>query len=253
MRQIIPLIAMTLPGVVVAGGQDLYEKATFQADGQKLQYRVLKPAKIEANKKYPLVLFLHGAGERGDDNTAQLIHGSTLFTKKENREMYPCFAIFPQCPKNKRWVEVNWGDKKPHTAPKTPSESLRTAKAMLDQFMKDNPVDPDRVYLMGLSMGGFGVWDFAQRYPDVVAAAVPICGGADNATAAKIKHIPIWTFHGALDTAVWPERTRTMVDELKSVKGNVKYTEYDKVGHDSWNRAFAEKELLPWMFAQKRK
>ena len=240
------------PSLLWGGGADLYEKATFSADGQKLLYRVLKPAKIEAGKKYPLVLFLHGAGERGDNNAAQLVHGSTLFTKPANREKYPCYAIFPQCPNGKQWVQVPWGDKKPHVSPKEPSEPLRLTKQMLDQFLKDNPVDADRIYVTGLSMGGFGTWDFAQRYPDFVAAAAPICGGADDSTAAKIKLIPVWAFHGSADTAVWPERSRSMVEELKKVKGNVRYSEYEKVGHDSWNRAFAEPELLPWMFAQKR-
>jgi predicted peptidase len=253
MRRFLTLMLFgAFPGLLPAQGDDLYEKATFTLDNHKLPYRVLKPAKIEQGKKYPLVLFLHGAGERGNDNTAQLVHGSTLFTKAENRAKYPAFVIFPQCPKNKKWVEVNWNDKRPHTAPKEPSESMRLTKALLDQFMKDHPVDPDRVYVMGLSMGGFGTWDFAQRYPDFVAAIAPICGGADNTTAPKIKHIPIWAFHGAEDTAVWAERSRTMVDELKKAKGNIRYTEYDRVGHDSWNRAFAEKELLPWLFAQKR-
>lgn len=241
-----------LAGAGRAGGQDMYEKAVFTADGQKLPYRVLKPAKLEEGKKYPLVLFLHGAGERGDNNAAQLVHGSTLFTKAEHRIKFPCYAIFPQCPNGKRWVEVNWSDKKPHATPTEPSDPMRLTRKLLDQFLKDHPVDPDRVYVMGLSMGGFGTWDFAARYPGLVAAAVPICGGADNQTAGKIKEIAIWAFHGSADTVVWPERTRTMVEELKKVKGNVRYSEYEKVGHNSWSRAFAEPELLAWMFAQKR-
>ncbi len=246
------ICAVAITGVSSAGGLDVYDKETFTHDGQKLLYRVLRPAKAEAGKKYPLVLFLHGAGERGDNNEAQLVHGSALFIKKENRAKFPAFVIFPQCPNGKRWVEVDWSDKKPHVSPKKPSDPMRLTKRMLDQFLKDNAVDADRIYVMGLSMGGFGTWDFAQRYPDVVAAAAPICGGADNATAERIKHIPIWTFHGSADTAVWPERTRSMVEELKNVKGNIRYSEYAKVGHNSWSRAFAEPELLTWMFAQKR-
>jgi predicted peptidase len=249
---LLALCWMTLAGPVWAGGQDLYEKATFSADGKKLLYRVLKPAKIEEGKKYPLVLFLHGAGERGDDNNAQLVHGGKLFTKAENRANYPCFVIFPQCPGGKSWVDADWGDKKSHTMPKEPSEPLRLTKQLLDQFIKDNPVDAERIYVMGLSMGGFGTWDFTARYPDFVAAAAPICGGADIATAPKIKHIAVWAFHGDKDTAVWPERSRAMVEELKKVKGIVHYSEYKDVGHNSWDRAFAEPELLPWMFAQKR-
>ena len=239
-------------GQLWAGGPELYEKATFERGNQKLNYRLLKPAKIEPGKTYPLVLFLHGAGERGDNNAAQLTHGSALFTKAENREKFPAYVIFPQCPNNKRWVEVDWSAKASHTSPKEPSDSMRLTKQMLDEFLKANPVDTNRIYVTGLSMGGFGAWDFAQRYPEIVAAAAPICGGADSDTAAKIKHIPIWVFHGSADTAVWPERSRIMVDELKKVNGTVRYSEYQNVGHNSWTRAFAEPEFLTWMFAQKR-
>lgn len=231
----------------------MYEKAVFETGGEKLPYRVLKPKVIEAGKKYPLVLFLHGAGERGNDNKAQLVHGSALFTNKENREKFPAFVIFPQCPSNKKWVEVDWSAKMPHVAPKEASTPLRLTKEMLDQFLKANPVDPDRIYVTGLSMGGFGAWDFAQRYPDFVAAIAPICGGADDSTAPKIKHIPVWAFHGAVDRIVWPERSRSMVEALKNAGGDVQYTEYVNVGHDSWNRAFGEPELLTWMFGQKRR
>ncbi len=229
---------------------DAYEKAEFKHDGKSLLYRVLKPAAIEPNKKYPLVLFLHGAGERGNNNSAQLTHGSSLFTK--NRDKFAAFVIFPQCANGKRWTEVNWSDKKPHVSLKEPSEPMGLTKQMLDGFIKANPVDADRIYVMGLSMGGFGTWDFAQRYPDFVAAAVPICGGADDSTAPKIKHVPIWAFHGSADTVVWTSRSRSMVDALKKAGGVVRYTEYEKVGHNSWSRAFAEPELLPWLFAQKR-
>lgn len=251
-RVAITLFVLCVPSLLWAGGQDMYEKETFTADGKKLLYRILKPAKLEKGKKYPLVLFLHGAGERGDNNTVQLVHGSSLFTTKENRARYPCYAVFPQCPNGKRWVEVDWSDKKSHSAPKEPSEPMRLTRLLVAQLLEEQTVDADRIYVMGLSMGGFGTWDFAQRYPDLVAAAVPICGGADNSTAERIKHVPIWTFHGSADTAVWPDRTRGMVNALKKIKGNVRYTEYEKVGHNSWGRAFAEPELLEWMFAQKR-
>src|SRR5205823_185887 len=136
--------------------------------------------------------------------------------------------------------------------PVEPSEPLRLVRKMLDQFIAENPVDRSRIYVMGLSMGGFGTWDFAARYPELVAAIAPICGGADDSTAPKLKDIPVWAFHGAQDTAVWPERSRSMVEALKKAGGNVRYTEYEKVGHDSWSRAFREPDLLPWMFEQKK-
>ncbi len=246
------LLAFMLPGVVWAGGNALYEKANFTTDGKTLNYRVLKPAKIEEGKKYPLVLFLHGAGERGADNEKPLVHGSSLFTLPMNRAKFPAYVVFPQCPENKMWVDVPWGDKKPHTMPKTPSEPLKLTKQMLDGFMKDNAVDPSRIYVMGLSMGGFGAWDFIARYPGFVAAAAPVCGGADDSTASTIKHIPIWTFHGADDNVVHTIRSQSIVAALRKIDGRIRYTEYPKVGHNSWTPAFAEPELLPWMFAQKR-
>jgi len=244
------LLLLALPGVLCAGAAD-YQKAEFTAGGKTLHYRYLEPAKVEPGQKYPLILFFHGAGERGDDNTKQLVHGSTLFTKPENRAKYPCYVLSPQCPAKYQWVEVPWGDKTPHQQPAEPSEPLRLTRQMLDKFIAEHPVDPRRIYVIGLSMGGFGTWDFAARYPDLVAAAVPICAGADNTTATRLKDLPVWAFHGAKDTVVWPERSRSMVEALrKAGNDKVRYTEYSRVGHDSWNRAFAEPELLAWLFAQ---
>jgi predicted peptidase len=245
------VLILALPVVLQAGG-DEFQKAEFSAGADKLLYRVLEPAKIEPNQKYPLVLFLHGAGERGSDNKAQLVHGSTQFTKPETRAKFPAYVLFPQCPAGKKWVEVPWSDKTPHRQPSEPSISMKLTRQLLDEYLKTRPVDPRRIYVMGLSMGGFGTWDFAARYPELVAAIVPICGGADDSTAAKLKDMPVWAFHGDLDTAVFPERSRSMVAALKKA-GNerVRYTEYPKVGHNSWSPAFAEPELLPWLFAQK--
>lgn len=246
------LFFTSLPGDAMAQDSP-YEKAEFKADGKTLPYRLLKPAAIEKGKSYPLVVFLHGAGERGADNTAQLIHGSSLFTSKAHRADFPCFVVFPQCPAGQRWVEVDWGEKKPHAQPKKPGAAMLLTRQLVGQLMKHHPIDTQRVYVMGLSMGGFGTWDFAARYPDLVAAIVPICGGADDRTAAKLKSVPAWVFHGAKDTAVWPARSRSMVEALKKAGGTVRYTEYPKVGHDSWNHAFREPELLPWLFAQRKR
>ena len=244
------LLAAFTAGSIMAG--DDYAKREFKMGGATLPYRLLRPAKVEEGKRYPLVVFLHGAGERGTDNEKQLVHGSTLFTKPANREKFPCFVVFPQCPDGKQWVQVPWGDKTPHKMPAEPSEPLKLVRDLITSLAAEEPIDKSRIYVMGLSMGGFGVWDFAARYPDVPAAIVPICGGADDTTAAKIKLVPAWVFHGAKDTAVWPERSRSMVAALKQAGGAVRYTEYPTVGHDSWNHAFREPELLPWLFARKR-
>lgn len=252
MKFAIVVAACLLPGVLMA--QDTgYEKAEYRDKDLTLPYRILRPLAIKKGHKYPLVLFLHGAGERGTNNTTQLVHGSGLFLDRKNRESFPAFVVFPQCPTGKRWVEVDWGERKSHTQPRDPSAPMELTRGLVGQLLKDQPIDEKRIYVAGLSMGGFGAWDFAARYPELTAAIVPICGGADEVTVPRIKDIAVWAFHGAKDTVVWPERSRSMIEALKKAGGTPRYTEYEKVGHDSWNLAFREPELLPWLFAQKKK
>lgn len=229
----------------------LLAKEQFRFGDNVLPYRYMAPARVEDGKKYPLVIFLHGAGERGNDNNVQLVHGVKAFANPEAREKYPCFLIAPQCPVGKRWVEVDWSAKR-HDMPPRPSEPLNWLLGLLEKLKKEKPIDLDRVYVTGLSMGGYGTWDLLSRHADLVAAAVPICGGGDESKAPAMKGVPIWAFHGDKDTAVIPERSRRMVEAVKKAGGTVKYTEYPGVGHNSWDPAYADKELLPWMFAQKR-
>jgi predicted peptidase len=225
------------------------EKLVFKQEGASLPYRLLTPSKIEEGKKYPLVIFLHGAGERGTDNEKQLVHGIPDFVK--NRDKYPAFVIVPQCPENQKWADVDW-TAKTHTLPKEPSAPAKLLLALLETFIKEKPVDTNRIYLTGLSMGGYGTWDLIARKPDLFAAAAPVCGGGDEATAPKIKHIPLWVFHGDKDTVVLPERSRNMVEAIKKAGGNPKYTEYKGVGHNSWVKAYSDPEFFAWLFAQKR-
>lgn len=225
------------------------EKHVFEADGRKFPYRLLKPAKIAEGTKYPLVIFLHGAGERGSDNDKQLAHGVPQFVA--NHDRYPCFLIAPQCPDGKKWVEVDWATDS-HTQPKDPGEVGRLLLGLIEKSIQQLAVDPKRVYLTGLSMGGYGAWDLAARRPDLFAAVAPVCGGADEAMAAKIKDLPIWAFHGAKDTVVKPARSRTMIAALEKAGGMPKYTEYPDVGHDSWNPAYGDPEFYLWLFAQKK-
>jgi predicted peptidase len=219
------------------------------ASGKELPYRLLRPAKVEDGQRYPLVIFLHGAGERGTDNEKQLVHGVPQFVA--NREKYPCFLIAPQCPGPQKWVEVDWGAAT-HTQPKEPGDAGRQVLELIEKSLKELPVDPKRVYLTGLSMGGYGTWDLAARKPDWFAAVAPVCGGADEATAPKIKNLPTWVFHGAKDTAVKPERSRNMVAALKKAGGSPKYTEYPTVGHNSWDNAYSDPAFYEWLLAQKK-
>lgn len=245
-------VAILLTLAVTCPAAEDFVAKTFEGSKGMLPYRILAPEKIEPGKKYPLVLFLHGAGERGDSNTNQLHHGGPLFRKEENRRDYPAFVVFPQCPNGKRWVEVNWGELKPHAQPEQPSEPMSLVIELIPALTRSLAVDNSRIYLMGISMGGFGVWDLAARHPDWFAAAIPICGGADNTTATRLAKLPIWTFHGDQDNVITPDRTRSMVAALRLAGGSPKFTEYPGVAHNSWSMAFAEPELLPWLFSQRR-
>jgi predicted peptidase len=228
------------------------EKLVFtDALSEKLPYRLLKPEKIDPAKKYPLVVFLHGAGERGNDNEKQLVHGVTEFASKENRAKHPCFLIAPQCPDGAKWADVDWGADR-HTLPKEMSTPARLTVELVETMLKTEPIDSKRIYLTGLSMGGFGTWDLIARRPDLFAAAAPVCGGGDEATAEKIKNIPVWAFHGAKDGAVKVARSRNMITALEKVGGKPKYTEYLDVGHNSWDRAYKDPEFFRWLFAQKQ-
>lgn len=246
------LLAMTTSPLCAADNRDRFEARVFTgADGGKLNYRLLKPKDYDPNRKYPLVLFLHGAGERGDDNAKQLVHGANDFASDEVMAKYPAFFVAPQCPTGQKWVEVDWGADS-HTMPKEPSQPLGLTKAALAALEKEFSIDADRVYVTGLSMGGYGSWDAIQRWPKVFAAAAPVCGGGDPAGAKAMASIPIWAFHGSADTAVKPQRSRDMIAAIKAAGGSPKYTEYPGVGHNSWAQTYSNPEFYAWLFAQKR-
>src|SRR5436190_16629545 len=167
--------------LAAADHRDRYEARTFaDAAGKKLNYRLLKPKGYDAKKSYPLVLFMHGAGERGDDNKIQLVHGMNEFAADEIMEKYPAFVVAPQCAEGKQWVDVPWSADS-HTMPKEPAEPLRLSLELIVALQKEFSIDKSRIYVTGLSMGGFGVWDAIQRRPDLFAAAVSVCGGGDAA------------------------------------------------------------------------
>ncbi len=238
-----------------ASAADDYETRVYKSKGAQpttLPYRLLKPAKIEDGKKYPLVIFFHGAGERGTDNQAQLRNNATLFAEKEVREKYPCFEIVPQCPGDAQWVAMQWGADS-GVQPKEPTPQLAAALEVITAIEKEFPIDTKRVYVTGLSMGGFATWDIIARHPELFAAAAPVCGGGDEATAPTIAKTPIWAFHGAIDDVVKTKRTRNMIEAIKKAGGEPKYTEYPGVGHFAWGKAYTEPDFLPWLFAQHRK
>lgn len=217
------------------------------------KYRLLKPDSVEPGRKYPLVLFLHGAGERGDNNKAQLKFLPTWMSAEPMRKKYPCFVLAPQCPTNRKWVNVDWSAMK-NPMPQEPSDEMKAVIMMLKQIEAEYPVDMDRVYLTGLSMGGYGTWDLACRHADWFAAAAPICGGGDEQQADKLVGLPLWAWHGDADRAVPVQRSRNMIAAIKAAGGDPKYTELPGVGHNSWTPAYTRDDgVLPWLFKQNRK
>ncbi|MDQ3624182.1 MAG: GDSL-type esterase/lipase family protein [Verrucomicrobiota bacterium] len=229
-----------------------YEPQTFGApDGRSIPYRLLKPQDYENSRQYPLVVFLHGAGERGTDNQAQLKHCVSAFARPEVRKAHPCFVMVPQCPPQQQWVDMPWsGDS--GTQPAEPSAPLQLVLGAVAALQQEFSIDPDRLYLSGISMGGFGTWDAITRDPGKWAAAAPICGGGDKRVAARAAKVPVWAFHGTADNAVKVVRTRDMIEAMKAGGGRPLYSEYPNVAHDSWTPAYQEPELLPWLFAQRR-
>ena len=220
---------------------------------EEFHYRVLRPAKIEEGKKYPLVVFLHGAGERGDDNQAQLKYFPEMMAQPEYREKYPCFVIAPQCREGKSWSGFGRRRNREASDANEPSDQLKVVMQILETHIKNEPIDTKRIYLTGLSMGGYGSWDWATRAPDRFAAVVPICGGGDESKADRLVNLPIWAFHGDEDEAVPVERTREMIAAIKKAGGNPKYTELKGVGHNSWTPAYTDPDgVVKWMFEQKK-
>ncbi|MCW5911734.1 MAG: prolyl oligopeptidase family serine peptidase [Cyclobacteriaceae bacterium] len=250
------LTALLLIVSVSGLAQDsLYLKKTYQAsNGLGLPYRLLLPQDYDPGKKYPLVLFLHGAGERGNDNEKQLVHGARLFLKEENRKNFPAIVVIPQCPADNYWGSVTVDRS---TSPLTLSfdysrpetTALGAAIELVKKIVAEEGVNKKRVYITGLSMGGMGTFEAVYRYPKLFAAAAPICGGGDAARYTRqAAKVPFWIFHGDQDGLVQVSESRTMVEKLKSLKASVKYTEYGGVNHNSWDHAFAEPDFVSWLF-----
>jgi predicted peptidase len=222
----------------------------YISNGDTLRYRMLYPD-YDTLRKYPLVIFLHGSGERGSDNEAQLKWGVMNFATDQMMMAHPAIVVAPQCPENMSWANVS------RTANSTemylqpnPSKPMELLIALIHQLIKNAPVAPDRIYITGLSMGGYGTYDAIERYPDLFAAAVPVCGGGDVSKAASIAHIPIWIIHGAEDAAVNPLYSLNMTEALMKAGAHPGFTQYPEVGHFSWLGAYSDPLILEWLFRQ---
>jgi predicted peptidase len=239
-----------------AAADAIYERRTVIVkrgnDAVSFGWRLLRPATIEPGRSYPVVLFLHGAGERGDDNVRQLKYLPTWMTEPANRDTYPCFVIAPQCRGDSRWVDVAWAARESSAQAASPTTDMAAAIAALDEVLAGEPADQKRIYLTGLSMGGFGTWDLAARMPERFAAILPICGGYDERTAPRLVSLPTWVAHGDADAVVPVERSRSMVAALKAAGGDPTYVEMPGVGHDSWTPTYRDPAALAWLFGQRR-
>lgn len=235
-------LAGRLRGVV-----SLYEarrvvSRSLETSGSKswtIPYRLMRPKTI-GKAKYPLLVFLHGAGDRGGDNLRQLPTLPAQLAQAEWRSRFPCFVVAPQCPMQYWWEQTDIRD---------------SVLAIIDEVLGEFPeIDPSRVYLTGLSMGGYGSWALAAHRPNLFAAVVPICGSGHTEDAPKLIQVPLWAVHGDGDTVVSVEGSRRMIAAIRTAGGSPKYTELTGVGHDSWSQTYSDPEgVLAWMFSQSRK
>jgi predicted peptidase len=215
-----------------------------------LYYRQLFPD-ADTLRKYPLVIFLHGSGERGHDNEAQLKWGVMNFATDQNMVLHPALVIAPQCPEKMGWSSFSRekNSTEMHLQP-TATKPMALLIELIHKLIKTLPIDSNRIYITGLSMGGFGTYDAIERYPNLFAAAVPVCGGGDASKAASIARLPIWIFQGAEDPAVTPKYALDMLEALTKAGAHPGFTEYPETGHFSWLGAYRDASMLEWLFRQ---
>ena len=220
--------------------------------GETFVYRMSAPQFPEAGKKYPLILFLHGSGECGTDNLRQIKVGLPNLMAVLLKQPEQVIVIAPQCRGDNWWVrELSLGSN--YAADKKPASSLEAALALCRNRVAAGVADPDRLYITGLSLGGFATWDAIQRETTLFAAAIPISGGGDIRRVQGIKKLPIWVFHGRDDKNVPVDCSRRMAEALKQA-GNraMRYTEYENAAHNVWDKTYADAEVIAWLLAQTR-
>ena len=223
---------------------------TVKSHTISLPYTLLKIGTAKEKEKMPVILFLHGAGERGRDNSIQITVGlPQLIHSIKKTHHFPCIIVAPQCPTDDKWVDTDWASLS-HQMAFSMTKSLSGAIELLDSIIKINPaVDLNRIYVTGISMGGFGTWELLQRYPNKFAAAIPICGGGDTSQVSQIKRCPIWAFHGKKDKLVKVSRTIDMYNKLSEINGGVKLSILEKEGHLCWNSVYKNENVVNWLFS----
>jgi predicted peptidase len=251
----LPIVSSLLVAPLIAPATELtkddidFRKGVYvDKDGARLPYRLFVPLGYDSNRKYPLLLWLHGGTGRGSDNVKQLTKenqlGTHFWITSDAQAKFPAFVLVPQCPARENWAEPELNQ---------PGKALQLTVEALAKVEREFPIDPDRVYIAGQSMGGLGVWSLLQTYPGKWAAAI-VMSAYDNFTdVPAITQVPLWVFQGDADQSVPVDTVRDMMRQLKKASANLRYTEYHKVDHEVWNKALAEPDLLTWLSAQKRK
>jgi predicted peptidase len=243
----LPALALVLLfAALPCNGQDVidgFAARVYRNGRQSMSYRLFIPPGYKQEMPYPLVLWLHGAGGAGSDNRQQILADQTLgtrtWTKPQNQAKHPTFVLVPQSPTN--WVTSGLDRLSPEMA---------MVLSIIDSIRAEFNIDAARMYVAGQSDGGIGTWNVILQRPNLFAAAVPLCGGGDPTKVSAIASLPLWAFHGGRDKVIPVAESRKMISALRRAGGHPRYTEYSSVGHDVWIRAFAEPELVDWLFAQ---
>jgi predicted peptidase len=251
MHRISLLVVNTLFFIFQAYPQsNQFEAHTFNNGADfNLPYRFYIPKNMQTGKKYPLILFLHGAGDWGTNNRSQLANFPYHFIDSTNSAAYPCYFLAPQCTQSAPWS--NFPDYPDVRTLPYPTKSTAQVLSLIDTLLHSDTVkiDKNRIYVTGFSLGGEGAFDIITRAPDLFAAAIPICGIADTAKAQLMKNTPLWIFHGSEDTVNRVTYSRIIVDALTKIGKPPKYTEYEGRDHAIWSTAYKEPDLLPWLFS----
>ena len=234
--------------------QFMAKSFTDSESGLTLPYRMYIPGHTNKTRQYSLLLFLHGAGERGTDNRRQIAVNSEILTRivQDTERDHACIIIAPQCPNNAQWVDTPWGNGSYSLDQIPQSKQLAAVMKLVELVRAGYDIDSSRMYISGISMGGYGTWDTIMRYPDMFAAAVPVCGAGDPSKASLLKNVSIRAFHSSDDGTVPVSGSREMAGALEQAGGKIEYKEYTGYGHFSWEPAFAEPDLIDWLFAQRK-
>ena len=250
-RPLAPLFVLALAMASAVSAQSVVDgfvaRSFKTATGVTMPYRLFIPEADARKKPLPLVVYLHGGGGVGADNLKQISGGNAtgthVWTTPDAQRKHPAFVLAPQAPEGQPWATPRYDGL---------SSSAEAVLEMIAALSREFAIDPDRVYLTGQSLGGYGTWDIISKRPDLFGAAVPLCGGGDSSRIVAARRMAIWTFHGAKDEVVPVGGSRDLVAALKRAGSPVKYTEYPDVAHNVWNRAYVEPDLADWLFSQRR-